>query len=141
MPKQHVIQINQDFPAPVATVFATLGDHEKLGKIIGAKISRIKDGEDCVNGKGSVRKLHLLPPVEETVTAHKENELIEYTISNTTPLKNHYGIMKFSENNGVTSLDYNIVFESRIPLIGGVVKKALGTGIIKGMKKYARSLA
>jgi hypothetical protein len=141
MSKQYVIQINQDFPAPVSTVFATLGDHEKLGKILGVKISRIKDGEGDVNGKGSVRKLHLLPPVEETVTAHKKNELIEYTISNTTPLKNHCGSMKFSENNGVTSLDYSIVFESHIPFIGAVIKKVLGMGIIKGMKKYARSLA
>lgn len=141
MAKQQVIQINQDFPAPASTVFATLGDHEKLGKIIGVKISRIKNGIGNVNGKGSVRKLHLLPPIEETVTAHTENELIEYTVSNWTPIKNHYGTLKFSENNGVTHLDYKIVFESRIPLIGGVIKKALGTGLIKGMKKYARSLA
>ncbi len=141
MAKQQIIQINQDFPAPVSTVFSTLGDHEKLGKIIGVKISRIKDGQGDVNGKGSIRKLHLLPPIEETVTEHIENELIEYTVSNWTPIKNHYGVLKFSENNDVTSLDYRIVFEPRIPLIGGIVKKALETGLAKGLKKYARSLA
>lgn len=141
MPKQQVIQIKQEFPAPVSTVFETLGDHEKLGKIIGVKIKRTKNGTDAINGTGSVRKLIVLPPVEETVTKFIKNELIEYTVSNFTPIKNHQGILKFSENNGVTHLDYSIVFESRIPGIGGVIKKALGTGLTKGMKKYARSLA
>lgn len=141
MAKQQVIQINQQFPAPVSTVFATLGDHEKLGKIIGVKIKRTRDGSDAINGTGSVRKLMLLPPIEETVTKFVENERIEYTVSNWTPIKNHYGTLVFTEQNGITNLDYNIVFESRIPLIGGVIKKALGTGLAKGMKKYARTLA
>lgn len=141
MAKQQIIQINQDFPANVSTVFSTLGDHEKLGKIIGVRISRIKDGHGAVNGKGSIRKLHLIPAIEETVTEHVENELIEYTVSNWTPIKNHYGILKFSENNNVTHLDYRIVFEPRLPLIGGVIKKALETGLVKGLRKYARSLA
>jgi uncharacterized protein YndB with AHSA1/START domain len=137
---QQVVQINVDFPAPVTTVFAFFGDHEKMSMILGAKVKRIKDGEDSPNGKGSVRRFYLLLPIEETVTAYKENELIEYTISNNMPLKNHKGTMKFSEQGGITSLDYNIVFESKIPLTGGFIRKALELVILRGCKKYAASL-
>lgn len=141
MAKQHTINIQQDFNAPISTVFSTIGDHEKLGKLVGVKMTRIKDGTDAINGTGSVRKLALLPPIEETVTKYIENELIEYTVSNTTPIKNHLGTLKFTEKDGVTRLNYTIVFESRIPGLGGIVKKALGTGLAKGLKKYAKSLA
>lgn len=139
---QQVIQINIDFPAPLEDIFSFFADHENLGAIFGARIKRIKDGHDAVNGTGSVRKLNIgpLPPIEETVTEYRKNERIEYTISNTTPLKNHYGIMNFSEKDGGTHLDYNIVFESRIPLAGGLVRKVLESNIRKGCEKYARSL-
>ena len=140
---QKEIQINIDIPAPVDKVFADFSDHEKLGPVLGAKITRIRDGEERVNGVGSVRRLNVgpLPPIEETVTAFRENELIEYRITNRTPLKNHCGTMKFSESNGVTHLDYNIVFESRIPLTGGLIRKALQDTIVKGCKRYAASVA
>ena len=139
---QQTIQLNIDFPAPIEDIFSFFEVHENLGRIFGAKIVRIKEGSDSPNGKGSVRKLNIgpLPPIEETVTEYKKNELIEYTISNKTPLKNHYGVMRFSEKNGGTHLDYKIVFESRIPLAGGLIRKVLESNISKGCEKYARSL-
>lgn len=140
---QQRIQINIDFPAPVEDVFAFFEEHENLQRIFGARISRIKTGTDTPNGKGSMRKLTIrpLPPIEETVTEYKKNERIEYTISNRSPLKDHYGTMRFSERDGGTHLDYTIIFESRIPLVGGLVKKALERNIMKGCEQYARSLA
>jgi len=140
--RQQVIQLNIDFPAPVEDIFSFFEEHENLGRIFGARILRIKEGNDTPNGKGSVRKLNIgpLPPIEETVTKYEKNERIEYTISNTTPLKNHYGIMRFSEKNGGAHLDYNIVFESRIPLTGGLIRRVLESNIRKGCEKYARSM-
>ena len=44
------IQMNVEFNAPVETVFATLSDHEAMGKVLNAKVKRIKDGQDDVNG-------------------------------------------------------------------------------------------
>lgn len=136
------IHIQTTFPAPVATVFATLGDHEKLSPILNAKIRRIRDGEDAVNGKGSVRQINAgpLPPFEETVTAFRENELIEYKITKGTPLKNHHGVMRFSEEGGRTHLDYTIVFDSNIPGVAPFVRTVLDKVIRRGLKQYAKSL-
>ncbi len=140
---QQIIQLNIDLPAPVEEIFSFFEVHENLGRIFGARISRIREGSDAPNGTGSVRKLSIgpLPPIEETVTLYEKNARIEYSISNTTPLKNHHGIMRFSEKDGGTHLDYNIVFESRIPLVGGLIRKTLERNIRKGCEKYARSLA
>ena len=64
------VEIHQDFPQPLSQVFADLADHEKLGRILGAPMTRLVDGsgEGGVNGLGSVRRVG--PPVlgfEETV--------------------------------------------------------------------------
>ena len=48
--------------------------------------------------------------------------------------------MRFSEKDGVTHLDYNIVFESRIPLAGGLIRKGLNDTIRKGLRRYADSV-
>ncbi|EDY86225.1 conserved hypothetical protein [gamma proteobacterium HTCC5015] len=136
------IHIQIDFPAPVSTVFATLGDHEKLGPILGAKITRIRDGEDALNGKGSVRRVKPgpLPALEETVTVHKENELIEYKITKGSPLKNHHGIMRFTEQGGHSHLDYKIVFDSDLPGVAPFVRLVLEKVIRRGLKQFKKKL-
>ena len=71
--------------------------------------------------------------IEETVTAFKEGELVEYSISNLTPLKNHLGVMKFSPTATGSRLHYTITFESRIPFTGPLVKATLELVIRKGL--------
>lgn len=53
------VEIHQDFPQPLSQVFADLADHEKLGRILGAPMTRLVDGsgEGGVNGLGSVRRV------------------------------------------------------------------------------------
>ena len=50
---------------------------------MGAKVTRVSDGDASRNGVGSTRRLKIgpLPAFEETVTAAEPNSLIEYTIS------------------------------------------------------------
>ena len=55
------IQMNVEFNTPVENVFAVLSDHEAMGKVLGAKVKRVKDGEGNVNGVGSVRRLTPAP--------------------------------------------------------------------------------
>lgn len=133
------IEIIQTFPFSVDKLYRFLSDHHNLELIFApAKIKRIKDGKDSVNGVGSTRwmKLPLAPAFHETVTEAEENKLIRYAISKGSPLKNHQGVMHFSETgNGGSMLHYTIEFEGKLPLVGPVVKAVLDQGIRRGLKK------
>lgn len=135
------LQMNVEFNAPVDTVFGELSDHENMGKVLGAKIKRVKNGDDNINGVGSVRRITPVPLAgfEETVTAFEPNKLIEYTITKGSPLKNHLGRMVFSEHNGKTRLHYTIQFEPRlpVPLAGMIIKTALEKVILSGLHRVA----
>lgn len=136
------ITINQAFDAPLKQVFSTLSDHEKFGKICGIKMTRIVDGAEFLNGLGSVREIKIgaLPAFQETITKFIDNERIEYKITQGSPIKNHIGVLIFSEVKGKTQLLYTIQLESKIPLTTFLIKSALSYGIKSGLKRYAKSL-
>lgn len=142
---KHFIQMNETFNAPVATVFAELSDHEKMGKILGAKVKRVKDGKGDLNGIGSIRRITPVPlaDFEETVTGFEPGKLIEYTITKGSPLKNHLGRMVFSEANGKTHLHYTIQFDMKvgIPFTGFILKTVLEKIISGGLHKLAKTYA
>lgn len=135
---QQRIDITQEFPIPVARVFAYLSEHENLQAIFKpAKIKRLTDGQGARNGVGSSRELRILvgPSFVETVTAYQENALVEYRITRGSPLKNHHGLMRFSSTpSGGTLLHYTIVFEGKFPLIAELVKPGLELAIRRGLK-------
>lgn len=136
------ITMKQDFNAPVDTVFEALSDHATFGKICGINMTRVVDGSDGANGLGSVRKISigLLPSFEETITEFIPNEYIQYKISKGSPIKNHVGELRFTENAGKTTLNYTIELESKIPFTTGLIKSGLERGITGGLRKYAKSL-
>jgi uncharacterized protein YndB with AHSA1/START domain len=138
------VQMNVTFNAPVSTVFAELSDHEKMGKVLGAKVKRVKDGKGDVNGLGSVRRITPVPlaDFEETVTAFEPNKLIEYTVTKGSPIKNHLGRMVFSESGGRTYLHYTIQFDTKlpIPLAGMLLKTTLEKIILSGLHKLSKRL-
>ena len=49
-------------------------------------------------------------------------------------------LLIFSEKKGKTHLNYTIQLESKIPLTTSLIKVVLGTGIKRGLKRYARTL-
>ena len=137
MPVQK-IDINMEFRRPVGELFALLRDHEKMGPILGANVKRTRDGKDSLNGLGSVRTLNIgpLPSFDETVTAFEKDKLVEYKITRGSPLKNHKGVMQFyPSGSGGSKLHYMIEFESKIPLLGPVVRAGLENSIRRGLKK------
>ena len=137
MPVQK-IDINMEFRRPVGELFAILSDHEKLGPILGAHMKRTRDGKDSLNGLGSVRTLNIgpLPSFDETVTAFEKDKLVEYKITRGSQLKNHKGVMQFNPlGSGGSGLHYTIEFESKIPLLGPVVRAVLENSIRRGLKK------
>jgi hypothetical protein len=132
------IDINMEFRRPVGKLFTLLSDHEKMGPILGANVKRTRDGKDSLNGLGSVRTLNIgpLPGFDETVTAFEKDKLVEYKITRGSPLKNHKGVMQFyPSGSGGSRLHYTIEFESKIPLLGPVVRAVLEGSIRRGLKK------
>ena len=54
----------KDFAEPPEKVFEYFSEHENLGGVLGAKVTRLKDGTDGTrNGAGSVRLLKPPGPV------------------------------------------------------------------------------
>lgn len=137
MPKHHV-RVQDVVAASPKKVFSLFSDHNRVGKLLGAPMQRIKDSPTSKNpnGVGSVR--HVGPPIggfEETVLVCEPNKRIEYTVSKGGPIKNHIGRILFEPAGKHTRVTYTIDFDSKIPFIGGVVARVLTTAIQKGMKK------
>lgn len=132
----HRIEISHTSRLSVTELFETLADHNRVGKVLGAPVKRIRDGEGDVNGVGSVRKVGIGPlGLEETVTGVEPNTSIDYRITRGGfPLKNHRGRLEFSESGSSGSrVDWTIEFDSHLPVAGAVVgfvlKKAIGLGL------------
>ena len=134
--RAHHVVIQRHFSKPQDRVFDYLAEHENLGAVFGAKITRLSDGSDGNrNGVGSVRKLQLGPlaPFEETVTEFVPHERIVYKITKGSPLRGHVGVMKFTPEGEGTRLDYDIRLASPIPGLAAIVKAALTRSVTKGM--------
>jgi len=135
---QRVI-IDHDFDVPVAAAFAYLAEHENLGPLFDAKVTRLRDGTDGTrNGVGSARQIRIgpLPPFEETNTEVVPNELIRYRITKGSPMRDHSGEMRFTANpDGNAHLHYEISFGSAVPGLAWIVAKALGRNVPRGLER------
>jgi uncharacterized membrane protein len=142
--KIHEIKVYQEFDAPIEQIWEAFNDHANFGKMMGQKVVRIVDSTDPanINGVGSVRSLTLpTGPFEETIVKSEKPDLIEYKISKGTPLQHHYGRMQFASlPDGRSAINYSIEVGSKYPLVGMIVKTALGKGIADGLRNYARRL-
>lgn len=129
------VEIEHAFAKPVEKVYAYMAEHENLGPLFGAKITRVRDGDSTRNGVGSVRKLQIavLPPFEETVTEAVENELIRYRITKGSPLKDHHGELHFAPRGPGTHLRYIIEFGAVLPGLDRAIKLGLERNIRKGL--------
>jgi uncharacterized protein YndB with AHSA1/START domain len=134
------LHYEQDYAAPPERVFAYLSDHENLGVVFAPmRIERLRDGDSERNGVGSVRRLSLkgMLPFEETVTGVVPNERIEFRISKGSPLKHHFGVMRFTPTeNGGTHLDYTITFDA-LPGVAQAVAAILRKAVSDGLERSA----
>jgi uncharacterized protein YndB with AHSA1/START domain len=140
--RAHHVHIEHHFSKPPELVFAHLAEHENLAEVFGAKVTRVRDGQDEErNGVGSVRRLQIGPlaPFEETVTEFLPNERIVYRITKGSPLSGHLGVMTFAPQAGGTSFVYDIRLASRIPGLALLVRAALTRSITQALPKVERS--
>lgn len=129
------ITVSQDFTLPVERVYAFLSEHENLGPLFGARITRIHDGESERNGVGSVRSLKLgpLPAFQETVIEAVPDQRIVYRITQGSPLRDHEGVMTFTPTSTGSHLDYTIRFGSVVPGLDRLVKLGLERNVRRGL--------
>ncbi|TDZ90699.1 Polyketide cyclase / dehydrase and lipid transport [Mycobacteroides salmoniphilum] len=140
MTTQQRVHITHEFKSDPQTVFNKLAEHENLGPVFGANVTRVSDGTSTRNGAGSVRRLKVgpLPAFEETTTTAQPNTLIEYKITKGSPLRGHWGRQELTPTaSGGTTLDYTIGFDSAIPGLAVLVGKVLTSTIAKGLPKLA----
>ena len=133
------VNVTHTYTSDPKTVFEALSEHENLGPVFGAKITRTSDGDSHRNGVGSSRKLKIgpMPPITETVVVWEPNTHIEYQITKGGfPLKDHYGVQRLSPtDDGGTKIDYTIAFNTAIPGMAGLVAKQLTGALSKGLPK------
>lgn len=136
---QHDFQVTYDSAMSVDQLFARLADHNQMGKVLGAPIKRIVDGDKDVNGVGSVRKIGLGPltVLEETVTSFVPGKSIEYTISRGPKaiLHSHKGSLTFTRTGKGSQVVWRIRFEAPIALVGTLLEKGLGRALALGLKR------
>jgi uncharacterized protein YndB with AHSA1/START domain len=140
--RAHHVQIEREFAKPPELIFAYLAEHENLAEVFGAKVTRLRDGENGErNGIGSVRKLQIgpLPPFEETVTEFVVPKRIVYRITKGSPLRGHVGTMTFTPApDGGTRFDYDIRIASPIPGLAPIVSAALTRSISQSLDAVER---
>lgn len=140
--RAHHVVIDRVFAKPPQAIFAYLSEHENLAELFGAKVTRLRDGEDGNrNGVGSVRKLQIgpLPPFEETVTEFLPDEKIVYRITKGSPLRGHVGVMTFApEGEQGTHFHYDIRLASPIPGLAAIVRASLSRTVAKGLPTVER---
>jgi len=127
----------KDFDLPPEKVFEYFSVHENLGGVLGATVTRIKDGSDGdPNGVGSVRSIDPPGPVpafEETTIRIVPNEEIDYTVTKGTPLKDHLGEIRFSPKGTGTHMEWKIMIDAGFPGLDFVIAKVLLRTIGKGL--------
>jgi uncharacterized protein YndB with AHSA1/START domain len=136
----HTVVIDHDFKVPVDRLFAFLSEHENLAIVFAPmRIERLNDGTDGTrNGVGSARRLSMFGalPFVETNTKVVPNELIEYRITEGSPLNHHHGEMQFTSNpDGGSHLHYEIELGSKVPGLAAGVKAALTNSVGRGLNK------
>jgi uncharacterized protein YndB with AHSA1/START domain len=131
------VHVEHHFAKPPAAIFSYLAEHENLAELFGAKINRLRDGEQERNGVGSVRELKIgpLPAFEETVTEFIVPERIVYRITKGSPLRGHVGVMSFAPASGGTDFVYDIRLASPIPGLAAVVRASLTRSITASLAK------
>jgi uncharacterized protein YndB with AHSA1/START domain len=135
------VHIEHDFGMPPERIFAHLAEHENLAEVFGAKVTRLRDGEQGErNGVGSARQLKIGPlaPFEETVTEFVPPQRIVYRITKGSPLRGHVGTMTFTDTPSGTRFVYEIRIASPIPGLAPIVRAALTRSISRALPAIER---
>ena len=132
----HTVEIEHASAKPVHELFAELADHERLRRVFGVPVRRIRDGEGELNGVGSVRRMGVGPlAFEETVTAIEPQRSIEYRITRGAgPVRNHRGRLEFASEGTGSRVTWTIDYDT-LPILGTALQAVLARVIKRGLGK------
>lgn len=130
------IRIDETLPISLAQAFATLSDHQALGRVLAAPVKRVTDGQPDINGVGSVRQIGPgLVGIQETITAVEPQKAIHYRITKGGfPMRNHRGVMQFETAEPGCRIQWHIDFDMP-PLLGDVVSATLKRVLTQGLRR------
>jgi uncharacterized protein YndB with AHSA1/START domain len=131
------------FPAPRAQVFAYFADPKKLGRLWSSRFKRLTAGTDPQHpdGIGAVREVNAGAfRWEETITAFRPDELIEYSITKGANVKAHRARIRFSDDPRGTRVVYEVRFESKVPATGAMFAATMRLSWTIGVPKMIQAL-
>jgi hypothetical protein len=130
------IEVVHESPLASHALFAELVDHERLNRVFGVPVKRIRDGESDKNGVGSVRAMGFGPlRLEETVTAVVPDREIEYRITRGGgPVKNHRGKVEISDSGAGARVSWTIEYDA-LAGVGRALEMVLSRALKRGLRK------
>ena len=136
------VDVVHDSPHPPERVRAFLAEHENLGPLLGARITRLRDGDVERNGTGSARRLRVgpLPAFVETVTGVDATGST-YAITSGMPLlRAHDGRVEAVPSGTGSRVRWTIHLESVVPGVDVLLRLALAQRVRAGLRKADRLL-
>lgn len=126
------IEVTRHFPEPPEVIFARLSDHERFISDEGVRCKVTTPGEGDRNGLGALREvwvgpLHFAERIVEWNPPQSYGYRIERLCSGPRllPVDHHGGRIECRADAGGTIVHWSSTFHIRIPLIGGLIERAV----------------
>jgi hypothetical protein len=128
-PAKHRVHLTAEVGGSADAVFTYLTD--RFDELWPGKTKVLEPGDDPSepNGLGMVRVVK--PPgsaaLEERIITHERPRLIEYTVINDAPIRNHLGRIELAPTTRGTRVDYTISFDFKPAAAGPIAAAVLRT--------------
>jgi uncharacterized protein YndB with AHSA1/START domain len=144
----HSIEIDIQIAAPIESVFAAISDHAGFLRGVGLECRVVGDGQPERDGLGATREVRTGGLVlREDITRFDAPTHLDYVVRSVRtsfglrlPIDHEGGWMVFSENVGVTRVNWRSNFSITIPLLGRVFEPLTGQRIERMLHELLRQV-
>jgi uncharacterized protein YndB with AHSA1/START domain len=136
------VEVRRHIAGSPSAVFAAYTDHASWSEWAGIGPSRIaREGVPAPNGVGCIRVLGpAFSAAHEEVLSYEPPKRMTYTIVKGFPLiRGHFGEVDFEPERDGTLVTWRCRFESRVPFLGGVIRRVLTrmfSGALDGLAQH-----
>jgi uncharacterized protein YndB with AHSA1/START domain len=119
------VEVERHFDAPPEDVWKVYTDHAGWSAWAGFTKSWLEvEGEPDRNGSGAVRAFGSagVTAYEEILEFDPPKRMTYHVLRGGLPMKNHYGEVVLSPEDGGTRLTWRCRFDSKVPGLGGLMK-------------------
>lgn len=140
----HLVHVEIDIRAPMEAVFARLSDHARFREFPGIAASALlTEGAPDRNGVGALRMIRASGGVrfEERIEAFEPPERYAYRIVKCTlPLEHLGGEVRLHDRGEAVRVVWRSEFATRVPLLGGLARRAGERGFMAILRAVKREL-